>query len=620
MLTFGAQAGKCNGYGLERARRPVRVFAVLSDLAAVTPEQLSTIGLAVPDELATSTIPLWRSSASAKFHWADRRSTCKHLPGQRHWPPKKEQHQPPVTDVVPALGFATSPESVCRGCAASISLSAPADAFIEVAAEIVRSRKWLEAGRAGAATESWSWLQFARWKARQHFVGPHWEHAMNRVRGQRWQPVATSLRAAVAEQLADAIDVAHLLAASIHDTAPQTAVLERAIRMVETESTALEEAATILKISGCVQPTDPYWARVGASGPPSAYKQDNPFLAVAILWKEHVTRGRPADVDLIADFLDRDFPHVHDLASLPCCAVHNPPIEVGDCPHSWAWRAAQSHRRTLVEEWINRLDMARSGLLDDARRSANDPCTHLVCVPWWPLTADRMASIAYLSQFDVVCGPYRFESNRYADQRTVVARVPEWAAAHAADMASPPLRYEAIADERRQAIEMMRHAGVPVLAEEFTSRRRPSRTVSEARDALDIESRSTDHLYYNHYQHRPLAVGAVPQQPYAGEEWSSHNARWALDSKGATFVYGRDETKLLAMALPREGNWRALPACLSVEVQTSCGWSHHDDGPHMCEVRGDVEWVDKNGALAFTAAGMCDNVTIPAAYIAGITF
>jgi hypothetical protein len=41
--------------------------------------------------------------------------------------------------------------------------------------------------------------------------------------------------------------------------------------------------------------------------------------------------------------------------------------------------------------------MAYSGLLD-VHRDASDTCTHLVCIPWWPLIEDGMDSDDYLEQ------------------------------------------------------------------------------------------------------------------------------------------------------------------------------------------------------------------------------
>jgi hypothetical protein len=140
---------------------------MLSDLAAVTAEQINALGLDIPDYLADVSVPLWRSSPKAKYHWADERSGCQHLPGNRHWHHSKNRTPPLVSDHVPALGFAVPASSVCSGCGDGITISPQADAFVCVAAELVRTQLWLEGGRQRASERSWSWLQFARWKARR---------------------------------------------------------------------------------------------------------------------------------------------------------------------------------------------------------------------------------------------------------------------------------------------------------------------------------------------------------------------------------------------------------------------------------------------------------------------
>lgn len=58
---------------------------MLDDLAAVTPEKIDALGLGIPDDLDGVSVPLWRSSPKAKFHWADERSSCQHMLGNRHW-------------------------------------------------------------------------------------------------------------------------------------------------------------------------------------------------------------------------------------------------------------------------------------------------------------------------------------------------------------------------------------------------------------------------------------------------------------------------------------------------------------------------------------------------------
>ena len=586
---------------------------MLSDLAAVTPEQISALGLEIPDDLPGVNVPLWRSSQRAKYHWADERSPCQHLPGNRHWQHPKNKTPPPVFDHVAALGFAVPATSVCSACADSITISAQADAFIAVAAELVRAQHWLEVGRQGAAERSWSWLQFARWKARQPLLGARWEELTRAVRGKHWAAAAVTLRGAVATHRQDAEAVAGLLVASIGDDSARSAVLERAVRMVETESPALQESATVLKISGCHRAPDAYLERIGVHQPPT-YEQPSPWHVVAAVWKGEVRRCGSVDAQLLADHLDDKFPHVHDLHTLHCCALHDPPFVPGDCLHTWALRTAQAHRRALVEQWLNRLDMAYCGLLD-VHRDASDTCTHLVCIPWWPLIDDGMDSIAYLSQFDVVCGPFQVEHSPYEISGVAVVRVPGWAAAHAAELRSP-LRCEPVVDQHRQAIALVREHGVAVVSDEFTARRKPSNLVLDARRDMDQPSHPGG--FYRPPAYRPLVTGAAPPPPYDNEPWSAHAARRALHP-GAEFIYGHDDTKLLAMALPPTGHWR-VQARVHVELQTRCTRPDHDDEPHLCEVDAIIEAVQDNGALVVTPNGMRDSVTIPPAYITGLTF
>jgi hypothetical protein len=129
--------------------------------------------------------------------------------------------------------------------------------------------------------------------------------------------------------------------------------------------------------------------------------------------------------------------------------------------------------------------MAASGLFS-TERDTTDSSTHLLCVPWWPLINDGMDSIAYLAQFEVVSGPHQLEGrDRYGDYRSgsvAVLRVPAWAAAHVAELRSPMLS-EPITDDHHQATRLARRAGVAIVSNEFTSRRKPTAVVREARSA-----------------------------------------------------------------------------------------------------------------------------------------
>lgn len=124
--------------------------------------------------------------------------------------------------------------------------------------------------------------------------------------------------------------------------------------------------------------------------------------------------------------------------------------------------------------------------------------------------------------------------------------------------------------------------------------------------------------FYRRPAYRPLIAGALPPPPYEHEPWSAFAVRRVLD-RGTEFVYGHDDTKLLALALRPTGHWR-VEACVHVELQTSCNRPLHDDEPHLCEVDGIIESVEDSGALVFTPNGMRDSVTIPPGYIAGLTF
>lgn len=188
---------------------------MLDDLAAVTPEKIDALGLGIPDDLDGVSVPLWRSSPKAKFHWADERSSCQHMPGNRHWQHPKDRSPPMVSDRVSALGFAVPAASMCMSCAAKITISPQADAFVAVVAELVRARQWLEDGRQAAADSLWSWLQFARWKARQPLVGERWDERVSTMRGKRWATTALSIRGVVTAQREESQTVAQQVVASI---------------------------------------------------------------------------------------------------------------------------------------------------------------------------------------------------------------------------------------------------------------------------------------------------------------------------------------------------------------------------------------------------------------------
>jgi hypothetical protein len=267
----------------------------------------------------------------------------------------------------------------------------------------------------------------------------------------------------------------------------------------------------------------------------------------------------------------------------------------------------------LIAEWVQRLDMAAAGL-NATHFEATGGCTHLLCVPNWPLTTDGMDAIAYLSQFEVVSGPHELEHGYYSRQSVVVLRVPEWAAAHAAELRAP-LHSEPDDGESTQPVRLARAAGVPVVSDEFRpSRRKPSTLVVTAREQMLDEA-----TVYGYTPHRrALAPGCTPPGPYGGgDEWTGHSARYVLD--GATFVYGYDDMDLLKLAMPEDGS-SSVEAVAHVELQSGCRHPYHPDCAHICEVEGMVEAVRKTGALVFTAHGMRDTVTIPSSYVAGLVF
>ena len=205
-------------------------MAAVDDLASVSPAELADLGIEPPAVLTDAVIPLWRSSAKAKYHWADKRSRCQHLPGARWGVAPLDPL--PVSEKVPALGFDVPTSVVCTGCAAQIAISPQADSFVAVAAELARAEQWAEAGRAGAAEGDWSWLRFARWRARQPLQGNHWDDAIKAVRGERWAAAALALRRAIARQQEQAEAVNRLLVGSIGDNPGRSALLEREILMV----------------------------------------------------------------------------------------------------------------------------------------------------------------------------------------------------------------------------------------------------------------------------------------------------------------------------------------------------------------------------------------------------
>jgi hypothetical protein len=583
------------------------------DLATVTPDQLTTLGIVAPRALSEGDIALWQSTPNAKYHWADKRSRCQYLPGYR-WGGEREM-APGVSHRVPALGFGLPEPEICAHCAPQIAISTHADAFITVAAEIIRAAQWTQVGRKAALDGNWTWLQFSRWRAGQPLQGDQWMDTVSSMRGPQWAPHAAALRHGIARYRDASSTVIQSLVTSIRHDAGATALLERAVRMVETDTQALSESGQIRAISGC-RHTKP-WLYSPYAPPAEVYEQPSPWHLVAAGWVYSQQRDLsvPADTlaGALAEQLDDFFPHVHDLRLLDCVRF-NEPLEPGDCLHDWAARTARAHLRAVVGEWINRLEMALDGLRDTGPGKSSE-CTHLVLVDDWPLTADSKESVAYLSQFEVVGRPYSTSSNFHGPQQLAVLRVPEWAAAHVAELVRP-MPCERITDEPSQAVTLLRTAGVAIVDDEFTGRHRPSRRLVDARQHLHHETTASAMYPYRRY-HRPLHADAVPPDNYGDREWTRYSVLHVLEP-GAVFVYGYDRIDLLKMALPPGGH-AALRASAEVELQTKCRSPFHDDGRHLCKVQGTIVGVKDNGGLHFIPEGMYDTVTIPPGYLVGLT-
>lgn len=583
---------------------------LLTDLAKVSPDQLDALGISVPPGLSDATIPLWRRSEKAKWHWADARARCKHLPGNSY--PRHGSQAVVAGENVPALGFSINPGSLCSGCQNQISLSGPAEAFVSLAAELVRCGDWLADGRQAASAATDSWLQFARWKNTQPLSRTKWDNTLRQIRGKPWATTALKLRGMVAEYRRDAEAVTQLYIDSIQENPARASQIERAARMVETDSPTLAESQLLLQIAGCPTPSGnqrDLWTAQSER----PYIQHHPWAVVASTWKSrHLDAGRPASLDDLCRYFDTEFPHVHDLAALGGCSEHTPPHEPGECLQKWAWRSAQAHRRQIVEQWLSRLDLALDGITS-TNPHASAERTHLVCVPFWPPTKDTMEAVAYLAQFAIVAGPFTVRHDYYSTRAIAVLRVPEWAAQHVEQLPRP-LRTVLINDDPLQAVALARAGGVPVMADEFTQRRKPSQLVEDERASI-----SDPHPGYGYgYHHRPLAPGAAPPPRGYGEErgWQPWIIRNAL-SRGCVFLYGTDNLDLLHNACD-QNSW-CPEVTVAVEVQTGCP-RHPDDEPHICNIDGHLQAMHRDGTIHFRPESFREPVAIPAAYIASLTF
>lgn len=581
------------------------MVVLLTDLAEVTPDILDGLGIEVPASLTEAKIGLWRRSSKAKWHWADERSHCKHIPGYSMYGTSSCDVEP--HEEIPLLGFAIDRSSICVGCGDRIAVSAPAEAFIAVVAELLRAQDWLQRGREAAADRTWSWMAFAQWKVHCPLTGGTWDTTLRRVRGKGWAAPALTLRGLIADFHTESATVTRACINSIAENPAHTSQIERAMRMVETDTGVADESDLVLRISGCPGETDMF-------GRTRRYSQDSPWGFVVEGWRSYqAERNSPALLEALCTVLDLEFPHVHDICALDC-TEDTTPFEPGDCLHSWAGRSAQAHRRGVVAQWLSRLDLALDGISSADRDPARD-CTHLAAVPFWPPIRAGMEPLAYLAQFDVVAGPFARCRGYETPQSVAVLRVPEWAAAH---LETLPRRLTTVAidNEAVQAIQLARAEGIPVVAGEFRQRRKPSQLVEQCRADMD----GSRHQYPD-YRWRPLTPGAQPPPLYFGQqnpdtEWTWWSVQRVLD-RGTEFVYGADDLELLRLA------WTAAAWCpavtLTVELQTECQY-HRDPEPHICDVAGDVSAISPDGSLMFTPHELADPVSIPSPYIAALKF
>ena len=586
---------------------------MLANLSTLSRGELNGLGLDVPDGLADASISLWRSSAKTKYHWADKRCQCQHAGGTR-WTGVRPD-QPLVSHRVPALEFDIPTTEICSGCMCQVSLSEHADTFVCVAAELLRARAWMARGDAVVASrEIWTWLQFARWRAAQPLQGTSWMAAAQSLKGGKWCKHALDLRNQIIATQDSAAAMIAAVISSIGDDAGRTALLERAVRMVETDTETVNESNLIMAISGCRRRKPVQYSALYS--PNLTYDQPPPWQYVAGWWLSRKQQRLPAPASEVIAHIDELFPHVHDLQLLDC-RTSDVVYEPGDCVHSWADRVARAHRHELVGDWVNRLEMALEGLTG-THDDASPECTHLVVVEDWPIVRDDAESLAYLSQFDVAAGPHgRIDQYHYDAEQVVVLRVPEWAAAHVAELPRP-MACEPITDERHQASRMLRGTGVAVTEAEFENRRKPSTGVAAARRQLHDDC-SPQLSVWQRRGTRPLVPGARPPNHYGdGQQWTRFSVQHVLQP-GAIFVYGYDDIELLKLGLPDcKTPTYGMQARVTLELQAGCPRRGCEDGPHVCDIRGVLIASTKNGALTFIPEGMRDIVTVPPAYLVGL--
>jgi hypothetical protein len=205
----------------------------------------------------------------------------------------------------------------------------------------------------------------------------------------------------------------------------------------------------------------------------------------------------------------------------------------------------------------------------------------------------------------------------YYTQQVAVLKIPEWVAAHVSELPRP-MPCEPITDETRQAIELARAGGVPIVDQEFSGRRNPSERVIGARQ--ELHEQTTGLMYGLRTYRRPLHPDALPPQHHGAHEWTRYLVLDALEA-GTAFVYGYDRIDLLALGLSEQQHHQCgRRARATVELQTKCQHPYHEGGPHLCDIDGAVVAVSRKGAVAFIPENMYDPVTIPPAYLVGLAF
>lgn len=574
--------------------------------SALTSEDLNSFGIPIPAALATAHIPLWRGhSKHAMHHWTE--TYCRH----------RRSDDPNVH--VPVLDFPLRGRELCS-CVDEISISDPVDTFVEIAAEVCRAEHWIAEGHDAAAGTSTTWTDFARWRARQPLQGGGWLRRAEQVKGGGCTPAGRVLRKRIPDLQARAAEIVTELARRIPTDAGQSALLNRTVAIVGDDRRIQKQSATIARISTCPGPAeDDYWfpgprrSTRRLPGCPTE-KQPDPWTLVAALWIRTRQSGEHPTTKYVCDGLDVIYPCVHDLRALDCDAS----VEPRGCLHTWAADMASHHRRTVVQEWLHKLDTTWEGL-GGRRAQADTNCTHLLLAVDWPWAEHEHSPLAYLTQFDFAAGPITRSASRYAGETRIgVLRVPEWAALHASQQ-FPDMRSEPIDGAPLQALTMLRiHGFVPITGDEFAPSKQPSDEVSQERAERDAATRYGPDWTQPYRYDRPLQTTAspsvrVPGVPRIGKEWHRHTVLDAM-APGSGFVYGSDNLALLALGFGALGRYNGYPIQITVELQSGCR-RHPDSGVHICDVTGALTHIGIDGAVTFIPDGLIEPVTVPPNYL-----